>query len=70
MHVGIAMPKKISDVQLTELSTTIESTVFTDQGVYLIITIFDDFREFSAKMSAFFQKTNVIVQFLQKLAVF
>jgi hypothetical protein len=31
---------------------------------------FDDFHPFSAKILAFFLKTNVVIQFLIKLAVF
>jgi hypothetical protein len=38
-------------------------------GVYVMITIFCDFRPFSAKNIAFFSKTNVMIIFLQKLEV-
>jgi hypothetical protein len=36
----------------------------------VMIIIFCDFRKFSAKKLAFFFKTNVLIQILQKLAVF
>jgi hypothetical protein len=38
-------------------------------GVDVMITIFCDFCQFSAKKLAFFSKTNVMIKFLQKLAV-
>jgi hypothetical protein len=38
-------------------------------GADVVITIFCDFRQFSAKKLAFFSKTNRMIQFLQKLAV-
>jgi hypothetical protein len=38
-------------------------------GVDVMITIFCDFRQFSAKKLAFFSKINVMIKFLQKLAV-
>jgi hypothetical protein len=34
-----------------------------------MITIFCDFRQFSAKKLAFFSQTNVMIKFLQKEAV-
>jgi hypothetical protein len=40
-----------------------------DPGVYIIITIFGDFSQFTAKKKVFFSKTNVMIKFLQKLAV-
>jgi hypothetical protein len=39
-------------------------------GVDAMITIFCDFRRFSAKKMAFFLKTNVMIETLQQLAVF
>jgi hypothetical protein len=39
------------------------------QGVDVMITIFCDFRQFSAKKLAFFSKTNVKINFLQKIVV-
>jgi hypothetical protein len=38
-------------------------------GVYVIITIFCDFRQFSAKKLAFFSKSNVVIQFLHEVTV-
>jgi hypothetical protein len=38
-------------------------------GVDVMITIFCDLWQFSAKQLAFFSKTNVMIKFLQKLAV-
>jgi hypothetical protein len=38
-------------------------------GVDVMITIFCDFCQFSAKILAFFSKTNVMIKFLQKLSV-
>jgi hypothetical protein len=38
-------------------------------GVDVMITIFCDFCQFSAKKLAFFSKTNVMIKTLQKLAV-
>jgi hypothetical protein len=34
-------------------------------GVDVMITIFSDFCQFSAKILAFFSKTNVMIKFLQ-----
>jgi hypothetical protein len=39
-------------------------------GVDVMITIFGDFRQFSAKKMAFFSKTNVMIKFLHNLALF
>jgi hypothetical protein len=38
-----------------------------DPGSMFMITIFCDFRQFSAKKLAFFSKTNVMIKFLQKV---
>jgi hypothetical protein len=38
-------------------------------GVDVMITIFCDFRQFSAQKLAFFSKNNVTIKFTQKLAV-
>jgi hypothetical protein len=40
----------------------------TSSGVYVMITIFCDFCQFSAKILAFFSKTNAMIKFLQKVA--
>jgi hypothetical protein len=34
-----------------------------------MITIFSDFRQFSAKLFAFFSKTNVMIKFYKKVTV-
>jgi hypothetical protein len=39
-------------------------------GVDVIITVFCDFSQFSAKDLAFFLNTNVMINFLQNLALF
>jgi hypothetical protein len=39
-------------------------------GVDVVITIFGDFRQFSAKEMAFFSKTNVMIKILHNLALF
>jgi hypothetical protein len=39
-------------------------------GVDVMITIFCDFLQFSAKKLAFFSKTNVMIKFLHVLALF
>jgi hypothetical protein len=39
-------------------------------GVDVMITIFCDFRQFSAKKLAFFSKTNVMIKILHYLALF
>jgi hypothetical protein len=41
-----------------------------EPGVDVMITIFCDFCQFSAKKLAFFSKTNVMIQFLHNLALF
>jgi hypothetical protein len=38
-------------------------------GVDVMITIFCGFCQFSAKVLAFFSKTNVMIKFLQKVAL-
>jgi hypothetical protein len=40
------------------------------RGVYVMITIFFDFRQFSAKKLAFFPKTIVVMKILHNLALF
>jgi hypothetical protein len=40
-----------------------------DPGVDVMITIFCDFRQFSAKKLAFFSKTNVMIKILHNLAL-
>jgi hypothetical protein len=42
---------------------------YAKSGVDVMITFFCDFCQFSAKKMAFFSKTNVMINFLQKLAV-
>jgi hypothetical protein len=42
----------------------------TTPGVDVMITIFCDFRQFSAKKLAFFSKTNVMIKILHNLALF
>jgi hypothetical protein len=39
-------------------------------GVDVMITIFSDFRQYSAKKLAFFSKTNVMIKILHNLALF
>jgi hypothetical protein len=39
---------------------------FTQSGVNVMITIFCDFRQFSAKKLAFFSKTNVMIKIFAK----
>jgi hypothetical protein len=39
-------------------------------GVDVMITIFFEFGQFSAKKLAFFSKTNVMIKFFQNLALF
>jgi hypothetical protein len=39
-------------------------------GVDVMITIFRDFRQFSAKKLAFFSKTNVMIKILHNLVLF
>jgi hypothetical protein len=39
-------------------------------GVDIMITIFCDFCQFSAKKMALFSKTNVMIKFLHNLALF
>jgi hypothetical protein len=41
-----------------------------DRGVDVMITIFCDFRQFSAKKLALFSKTNVTINILHNLALF
>jgi hypothetical protein len=44
--------------------------IFTNtSGVDVMITIFCNFCQFSAKKLAFFSKTNAMIKFSQKLAV-
>jgi hypothetical protein len=40
------------------------------QGVDVMITIFCDFSQFSAKKLAFFLNNNVMINFFQNLALF
>jgi hypothetical protein len=39
-------------------------------GIDVMITIFDDFKQFSAKNLAFFSKTNNMIKCLHNLALF
>jgi hypothetical protein len=43
---------------------------FAQSGVDIMITIFCDFSQFSAKKMAFFINTNVRINFFQNLALF
>jgi hypothetical protein len=43
---------------------------FAQSGVDVMITIFCDFCQFSAKKLAFFPKTNVMIKYLHYLALF
>jgi hypothetical protein len=45
-------------------------TGFMLAGVDVMVTIFCDFRQFSAKKLAFFSKTNVRIKILHNLALF
>jgi hypothetical protein len=47
-----------------------EIAIKLHQGVDVMITIFSDFRQFSAKKLAFFSKTNVMIKILHNLALF
>jgi hypothetical protein len=47
-----------------------ESLSYQGIGVDVMITIFCDFRQFSAKKLAFFSKTNVMIKILHILALF
>jgi hypothetical protein len=60
-HQAVTMYKVFANVQQMNSVTT---------GVGVIITIFCDYRQFSAKKLAFFSKTNVMMIYFQKLAVF
>jgi hypothetical protein len=44
--------------------------VGSDPGVDVMITIFCDFSQFSAKKLAFFLNTNAMINFFQNLALF
>jgi hypothetical protein len=46
-----------------------DDEMFELAGQYVMITNFCDFRQFSAKSLTFRSKTNVIIKFLQKVAV-
>jgi hypothetical protein len=53
------------------LGCTLLGDFFTiSSGVDVMITIFCDFRQFSAKKLAFFSKTNVMIKILHNLALF
>jgi hypothetical protein len=43
---------------------------YQEPGTDVMITIFCDFRQFSAKKLAFFSKTNVMIKCLHNLALF
>jgi hypothetical protein len=43
---------------------------FAKSGVDVMITIFCDFRQFSAKKLAFFSKTNVMISFFAETPIF
>jgi hypothetical protein len=45
-------------------------TIQLRPGVDVVITIFCDFCQFSAKKMAFFSKTNVVIKILHNLALF
>jgi hypothetical protein len=50
-----------------ELGTSVPEA---DSGFDVMITIFCDFRQFSAKLLAFFSKTNVMIKILHNLHSF
>jgi hypothetical protein len=47
-----------------------EKKMTVRSGADVMITIFCDFRQFSAKKLAFFSKTNVMIKILHNLALF
>jgi hypothetical protein len=47
---------------------TLQNTI-SAPGIDVMITIFCDFRQFSAKKLAFFSKTNVMIKILHILAL-
>jgi hypothetical protein len=47
-----------------------EARVGRKPGTDVMITIFGDFRQFSAKQLAFLSKTSVMIKFLHNLALF
>jgi hypothetical protein len=58
------------EAQLAIKSNAIFFSSFLVPGVDVMITIFCDFRQFSAKKMAFFSKTNVMIKILHILALF
>jgi hypothetical protein len=68
MHIFFKTNKVII---LKSLDTFVQNgKIFTQSGVDVMITIFCDFRQFSAKKLAFFSKPNVMIKFLHYLALF
>jgi hypothetical protein len=51
-------------------SVYIHCSAVVKAGVDVMITIFGDFPQFSAKKLAFFLNTNVMINFFQNLALF
>jgi hypothetical protein len=55
---------------LQELATEVEVNIGNKPGVDVMITIFCDFPQLSAKKMVFFLNTNVVMNFFQNLALF
>jgi hypothetical protein len=74
IHRTAQLPMSVPRSKLLKPSTEgapiLEKWVSTNLGSMLGITIFCDFRQFSAKKLAFFSKTNVMIKILHNLALF
>jgi hypothetical protein len=62
--------KFLRQVFKNTLKYLIQWNLFLRSGVDVVITIFCDFQQFSAKKLAFFSKTNVMIKVLHNLALF
>jgi hypothetical protein len=65
----LGIPAKKQD-QSGQFPVRIIPEMFGKSGVDVMITIFCDFSQFSAKKLAFFSKTNVMINFFQNLSLF
>jgi hypothetical protein len=75
-YITLSVPAEYDAVNKLKLQVHAQFKTFLiyshgpSPGVDVMITIFCDFRQFSAKKMAFFSKTNVMMKFLHNLALF
>jgi hypothetical protein len=78
-HIGQTRPRSVFKnkwqlggdlIVIKNIFRWVHFAIFFALGVDVMITIFCDFSQFSAKKLAFFLNTNIMIKFFQNLALF